>query len=43
MVDNFEKRQHNYTASLLDIRLYLTPLGQAWQFIETCGAKNPLC
>jgi hypothetical protein len=25
------------TACAFDIRLYLTPLGQARQFIETCG------
>ncbi len=28
----------NYTACTFDIRLYLTPLGQARQFIETCGS-----
>jgi hypothetical protein len=27
-----------HTVSAFDIRLYLTPLGQARQFIETCGA-----
>ncbi len=27
------------TACAFDIRLYLTPLGQARQFIETCGRK----
>ncbi len=26
-----------HTACAFDIRLYLTPLGQARQFIETCG------
>jgi hypothetical protein len=31
------------TACAFDIRLYLTPLGQAKQFIETCGTKNLLC
>jgi hypothetical protein len=31
------------TACTFDIRLYLTPLGQARQFIETCGAQNLLC
>jgi hypothetical protein len=29
------------TACLLDIRLYLTPLGQARQFIETVVHKIP--
>ncbi len=27
----------SHTACAFDIRLYLTPLGQARQFIETCG------
>ncbi len=26
-----------HSAFVFDIRLYLTPLGQARQFIETCG------
>jgi hypothetical protein len=30
-------------ACLFDIHLYLTPLGQARQFIESCGTLNPLC
>jgi hypothetical protein len=30
-----------YTACASDIILYLTPLGQVMQFIETCGTKNP--
>jgi hypothetical protein len=33
---------HN-TACLFDIRLHWAPLGQARQFIETCGTLNPLC
>ncbi len=33
-----ESKNRN-TACLFDIRLYLTPLGQARQFIETCGTK----
>jgi hypothetical protein len=32
-----------YTACTFDIHLYLTPLGQARQFIETCGTYNLLC
>jgi hypothetical protein len=29
--------EHHFTACVFDISLYLTPLGQARQFIETCG------
>ncbi len=29
--------KEGHTACAFDIRLYLTPLGQARQFIETCG------
>jgi hypothetical protein len=35
--DNF------YNACASDINSYLTPLGQARQFIETCGTYNLLC
>jgi hypothetical protein len=31
------------TACSFDICLYLTPLRQARQFIETCGTQNLLC
>ncbi len=31
------------TSCAFDIPFYLTPLGQARQFIETCGTKNLLC
>ncbi len=34
---------NNIAAYLFDIRLYLTPLGQARQFIETCGTWKRLC
>ncbi len=30
-------QEANYTACAFDIPLYLTPLGQVRQFIETCG------
>ncbi len=30
-------RRTAYTACVFDNHLYLTPLGQARQFIETCG------
>ncbi len=30
-------KSNKHTACALDIHLYLTPLGQARQFIETCG------
>jgi hypothetical protein len=30
------------TACVLDFALYLTVLGQARQFIESCGTYNPL-
>ncbi len=41
VIHNFDF-QSNYknivnTVCAFDIRLYLTPLGQARQFIETCG------
>jgi hypothetical protein len=32
-----------YNACSLEIYLYLTPLGQARQFIETFSTQNPLC
>ncbi len=35
-IQNFVKK-HKSTACAFDIRLYLTPLGQARQFEETCG------
>jgi hypothetical protein len=37
LLENQFKMIGRATACAFDIRLYLTPLGQARQFIETCG------
>jgi hypothetical protein len=36
-IQNVKVLIFNHTPYLFDIHLYLTPLGQARQFIETCG------